>query len=219
MPRAIWFATLGVLVGTARAGAQLCTGAPSFSHPVQASVGALFSSDAKSLIVGLAVGSRGVFGEGQLGTSYYDALNGSSFNVGAGVGYQLPLDGQERAQLCPMVGVAFVRGPRDIYGSGNDYSERDVQLGLAAGVVAVRSKGSQLVPTASIAYAHASGSLRNSFGVATTHPASFGIVGLGVGVEFSRQTSLLPVVSIPFGVRGAHTSYGITVAVNLSGAH
>jgi len=75
------------------------------------------------------------------------------------------------------------------------------------------------VPTASIAYAHASGSLRNSFGVATTYPASFGIVGLGVGVEFSRQASLLPVVSIPFGVRGAHTSYGITIAVNLSGAH
>jgi len=45
------------------------------------------------------------------------------------------------------------------------------------------------------------------------------IVGLGVGVEFSRQASLLPVVSIPFGVRGAHTSYGITIAVNLSGAH
>ncbi|HXL34837.1 MAG TPA: hypothetical protein VN953_07930 [Gemmatimonadales bacterium] len=219
MPRVIWFATLGALLGSARAGAQLCTGAPSFRRPVQVSVGTLFNTDAKSLVVGLAVGSRGVFGEGQLGTSYYDALDGSSFNFGAGVGYQLTLDQQARAQVCPMLAVAFVSGPRNIRQSGNDYSERDVELGLAAGVVALRSKQVQLVPTASIAYAHASGKLTNGLGVGTTYPASFGVVGLGVGVEFSRQVSLIPVAAIPFSVRGAHTSYGITVAVNLSSAH
>jgi len=103
--------------------------------------------------------------------------------------------------------------PRDIYGSGNDYSERDVQLGLAAGVVAVRSNGRSSCPRRR-SHTRSQRQLRNSFGVATNHPASFGIVGLGVGVEFSRQASLLPVVSIPFGVRGAHTSYGITIAVN-----
>ncbi len=161
MSRVIWFATLGVLLGSTRAGAQLCTGAPSFRRPVQVSVGALFNSEAKSLVAGLAVGSHGVFGEGQLGTTYHDALDGSSFDFGAGVGYQLTLDKQ----------------------------------------------------------AHASGNLENAFGVGTSYSASFGILGLGMGVEFSRQVSLIPAVSIPFSVRGAHTSWGFTVAVNMTGAH
>jgi hypothetical protein len=47
-------------------------------------------------------------------------------------------------------------------------------------------------------------------------PRAIWFATLGV---LGRQASLLPVVSIPFGVRGAHTSYGITIAVNLSGAH
>ena len=126
MSRVIWFATLGVLLGSTRAGAQLCTGAPSFRRPVQVSVGALFNSEAKSLVAGLAVGSHGVFGEGQLGTTYHDALDGSSFDFGAGVGYQLTLDKQARAQVCPMAGVGFVSGPKNIQGSGNGYSETDV---------------------------------------------------------------------------------------------
>ncbi len=219
MSRVIWFATLGVLLGSTRAGAQLCTGAPSFRRPVQVSVGALFNSEAKSLVAGLAVGSHGVFGEGQLGTTYHDALDGSSFDFGAGVGYQLTLDKQARAQVCPMAGVGFVSGPKNIQGSGNGYSETDVQFGLAAGVVVLRAKQVQLVPTASIAYAHASGNLENAFGVGTSYSASFGILGLGMGVEFSRQVSLIPAVSIPFNVRGAHTSWGFTVAVNMTGAH
>src|SRR5438067_2093074 len=146
MSRVIWFATLGVLLGSTRAGAQLCTGAPSFRRPVQVSVGALFNSEAKSLVAGLAVGSHGVFGEGQLGTTYHDALDGSSFDFGAGVGYQLTLDKQARAQVCPMAGVGFVSGPKNIQGSGNGYSETDVQLGLAAGVVVLRANSCSSCP-------------------------------------------------------------------------
>jgi len=84
----------------------------------------------------------------------------------------------------------------------------------------VRSNGSQLVAPRRRSHTRTPRQpeelLRESPRLIRPH---FGIVGLGVGGEFSRQASLLPVVSIPFGVRGAHTSYGITIAVNLSGAH
>ncbi len=223
MSRAIWFAlrftTLGALLGSARAGAQLCSGGPSFTRPAQLSFGALFNPDVKSVIAGLALGSPAFFGDVHLGASHYPAADAGSFNVGAGVGYRFPRGEQASVQICPLVGITFVNGPNNIHETGNDYSERDVQLGVTAGAVALRAGQVRVVPTASIAYAHASGRLTNSFGMATTLPASFGIVGLGVGVEFSRQVSLMPMVFIPFALRDAQTSAGFTIAIDLTNFH
>ena len=212
----------GVIIGAFGVGgpavAQLCGGAPSFAGgPFQLSVEALFNDNAKTFGGGLALGGRGPFGQLTVGTTTYDNFNASSFNVGLGAGYQLRLDKAGTLNVCPVAGLGLVNGPKDINGSGLDYSETDLTAGLALGIVAARGKEVMLVPAASVAYASASGKLTDPLGGSTRASASFGVVTLGVGFVFGQRVSLAPSLSIPFAVRNASTTFGVSVAANLDG--
>jgi len=73
------------------------------------------------------------------------------------------------------------------------------------------------VPTGSIAFANADGKLKDASGNSVSNSESFGVVGLGIGFVFSHQVSIKPAVSIPFGVDGASSTFGVTLAVNFGG--
>ncbi len=215
MSRVACVATLGVLLGSATASAQICAGIVPFAgRPIQLFGSGLFSDNARSFGGGVAFGSAGAFGQLELGTTHFDDFDASSVNFGGGAGYQVPLDKKGAAQLCPAAGVGFVSGPKDIGGSGIDYSETDVSIGIGVGIVATRTQQVQVVPTASIAFASANGKLKDASGSSISDSESFGIVGLGVGFVFNQQVSVKPSVFIPFAVDGASTSFGVTLAVN-----
>src|SRR5437870_12267168 len=92
---------------------QLCAGSASFSGaPLRVSGNTEVTSDAHSFGVGLTLGgSATLFGVG-LGTTHFDALHGSSFDVAAGGGCQLRLAQPGGIQLCPGVAVGHGAGPK-----------------------------------------------------------------------------------------------------------
>jgi len=107
-------------------------------------------------------------------------------------------------------------GRKDISGTGVDYSETDISLGV--GVIATRTEQVDIVPTGSIEFANADGKLKDASGNSVSNSESFGIVGLGIGFVFSHQVSIKTAVAIPFGLNGASTTFGVTLAVNFGAA-
>ncbi len=201
--------------------AQVCTGFASFSSgPVQVAGSAAFSDVAKGFGGGVAVGGAGAFGQFSVGTTTYDNLDGSSFNVGGGAGYQIPLDKGKIAQLCPLSSVVFVSGPNDldVFGDGSlvlDLNETDFRFGVAFGLVASRSGQTQIIPTGSLAFASATLKAKDQVsGVSDSQSETFGQVGLGLGFVFNEVFTLQPAVVIPFGLEGASTTFGLTLSLN-----
>jgi hypothetical protein len=219
MSRASQFAVLVTLLGSTPLGAQVCAGFPSFQgRPIQVQGMALFNNKSKAFGGSVGFGGAEEFGSLDLGTVRFDAYDASAFTVGGGVGYQLPLDTKGTVQMCPAVEVGFDVGPKNIRGTGFDYSETDISLGIGVGMVATRTEQVDVVPTGSIAFANAAGRLKDASGNTTSNSQSFGIIGLGVGFVFSHQVSIKPEVSFPVGVSGGSTTFGVTLAANLGRA-
>ena len=219
MWRTSWLAVLVTLLASTPVVAQVCAGFPSFrGRPIQIVGAAAFNDNSKTFGGGVGFGGAGAFGSLELGTAHIDAFDASAFVVGGSVGYQVPLDKKGAVQLCPGAGVEFAIGPKNINGTGVDYSETDISLGVSVGVVAARTAQVDVVPTGAIAFAHSDGKLKDASGNSVSNSESFGVLGLGIGFVFSYQVSIRPAVSIPFGVNGASTSFGVTLAVNFGGA-
>lgn len=221
MPRASVVTLLISLLGSTLAAAQRCRGFASLqTRPIQLFAGGLFGSDSRWYGAGLTVGGGGAFGELKLGGIDVDPWGpSSSFTWGGGAGYQVRLNQGGTVQLCPTAEVQYDRGPSDINGTGIDYRETDVSVGVAVGVVTTGPASKvEVVPTGSITFTNASGHFT---GAAAPLSGSqvFGVVGLGVGFEFGRQVSVTPSVSHGFGVSGVSTTLGIRVAFAFGGAH
>src|SRR5207249_1299414 len=136
---------------------------------------------ARSYAAGVAFGSTGAFGGLELGSIDIDAFSAASFTFGGEAGYQFPLNERRTAQLCPTAELGFARGPKDINGTGIDYSETDFSFGVAVGVKATGApERVEVVPTGSIAFANANSKLTDPLG-SVSNSQSFGIVGLGLG--------------------------------------
>jgi len=220
VPRAFVLAIFISLLGSALAAAQRCRGFGSLqTRPIQVFASGLFGSDSRWYGAGLAVGGGGAFGELKLGGIDVDPWGpASSFTVGGGAGYQVPLNQGGTAQLCPTAEVQFARGPNDINGTGIDYRETDVSVGVAVGVLATgTARKVEVVPTGSITFTNATS---NFTGAAAPLSGSqvFGVVGLGVGFVFRQEVSIAPSVSHALGVSGASTTFGIRVAFAFGGA-
>lgn len=148
-----------------------------------------------------------------------DIAEQESFTFGGGVGYQVPLNQRATAQLCPTADVGFVRGPKDLAGSGLDYSEIDLGLGLAAGFIATRSREVQLVPTASFTLVYATPTLTDGRGNSSSDPQTFGVLQLSVAIIFGQEISLKPSAVTPIGLKGGSTGFAVTVAIGLGSVH
>jgi TonB family protein len=119
--------------------------------------------------------------------------------------------------MCPTAGVEFATGPKNINGTGIDYSETDFSFGVEAGVIATSAtRQVVVVPTGSIAFASAHARFTGASG-SVSNDLSFGIVRLGVGFVFGQEASVTPSVLRPVGLSGASTSFGVTVAFNFGG--
>ena len=218
MLRASVLAILAGSLGTTLVVAQRCQGFASFQgRPVQPFASALLGQDSRWYTAGVAVGGSGAFAQLQLGSIDVDTFSASSGTIGGGVGYQLPMNERGTAQLCPMAQATFAKGPKDINGTGFDYSETDVSFGLAAGVM-VTAPGQQveIVPTASIMVGNASNTLTRAQ-TSESQSQSFGRVDVGVGLVLGQDVSVTPWLGRPFGVSGTSTTFGIRVAFAIGG--
>jgi len=219
--RMVLVAVVAAYVVPIRAEGQTCTGFASFTDgPMQLAGSALFNDNAKEFAAGFAVGGSGPFGNVSVGTTSFDEVDASSFNLGAGVGYQVKLDSKGIAYLCPMAAVNHASGPNDldVFGDGSfvaDFSETDLLFGISLGVVASQSGKTKIIPTGSLSFV--SGTVKveeQGTGVSDSQTESFGLLGLGIGFILNSVVTLRPGVSIPFGLEGASTSFGAAISVN-----
>jgi hypothetical protein len=198
-----------------KAAAQTCAGMPSFSSGrMQVTGGGTFVDGASSFGGTFGYGTpKGLYGKAGVGTTSYDALDGSSFDLSVGGGYQIPLQTSRTAELCPVASLSIGSGPNDVQGSGIDMSSRTFSFGAAVGALVGRSSRMQIVPNASFQFANTRAKIDDG----TTSVAgseSYGLLTLGTGFVINSRFSVNPSISVPMGLDGSSTSFGLSGAIN-----
>ncbi|HEV8509581.1 MAG TPA: hypothetical protein VGQ48_03920 [Gemmatimonadales bacterium] len=205
------------LLGSGVAAAQVCSGDMSFAGgPVHLGFGIALNSNAEAYHSGFALGNANVFGSAEVGLSTYNA-GGNAWDFGAGFGMQTTRRHDSKLQVCPEVFLGATSGPKDINGSGINYSARHFSFGADAGYVAVDHKDIQFLPTASLLVVVSRSTLSGPSSASNTDYETFGLIVFGASLGFDHQVALHPVVAFPVGLKGATTSYGVSFSINLSG--
>ncbi len=198
-----------------RAAAQTCVGMPSFSSgQMQIAGGGSFADGTNSFGGTFGYGTpKALYGKAGIGTTSYDGFNGSSFDLSVGGGYQIPLQTSRKAELCPVASLSIGSGPKNIVGSGVDMSSRTFALGAAIGTFVGHSSQVRILPNASFQFANTRVSLDDGT-TSTAGSESYGLLTLGTGFVFNSRFSVNPSISIPMGLNGSSTSFGLVGAMN-----
>jgi hypothetical protein len=205
---------LPLLFGS-KAAAQACAGMPSFSSgPMQVAAAGSFADGTSSLGGTFGYGvPNGLYGKAGIGTTSYDAFDGSSFDFGVGGGYQIPLHTSRKAELCPIASLSIGSGPNDVIGSGVDISSRTFAFGAAVGALVGNSSQVQILPNASFQFANTRLSLDDG-STSASGSESYGLLTLGTGFVFNSRFSLNPSISIPMGLEGSDASFSLAGAIH-----
>jgi hypothetical protein len=195
--------------------AQTCQGLASFSSgQMQTTGNATFGNGMDTFGATLAYGQpAGAFGGIGLGTTSIDAFNASSVDLGIAGGYQMTTGKANKIHLCPVANFGFGMGPKNVGGSGVDMSRTMGGMGVAVGTSLPGSPRMQIVPTGGLGLAY----LKVKADDGTTSSSAsetYGLMNLGVGFIFNSQIAVRPLLSIPLGLNGGETSFGLTVGYN-----
>jgi hypothetical protein len=215
MRRALLFSLALSFTLAGRAAAQACVGMPSFSSgQLQATAGGSLADGASSFggTIGYGV-PKSLYGKAGVGTTSYDAFDGSSFDFSLGGGYQIPLQSSRTAELCPVANLSLGSGPSDVLASGVDVSSRTFALGAALGAHVGNNPQMQIVPNASFQFANTRVTLDDGTDSASDSE-SYGLLTLGTGFVFNSRYSVNPSISIPMGLEGSDMSFGLAGAIH-----
>jgi hypothetical protein len=191
----------GVALVASAAGAQVCQGSLSFRGRPTHVEGALGVSDNTTAFGGgLTYGhARGLYGGGSLGLMNYDQINGSSFVLGGGVGYAMPLADRSDWQLCPSGTLSLGFGPsQDLGGTTVHLSQQTFSLGASVGRALPLNKSVTLLPFGSVALGHTSAHA-SANGASASQSDSYLLLGFGAGFQFSPSFVLRPALSVAAG--------------------
>jgi len=215
MQRILTLSLVLALFLSAQAAAQTCVGMPSFaSGQMQIAGGGQFVSGANSFGGTFGYGApKGLYGKAGIGTTSYDAFNGSSLDLNAGGGYQIPLHTSRTAELCPVANLSLGSGPKDVLGSGVDLSSRTLAFGASVGAILGRNPQLRILPNASFQFANTRATADDGT-TSSSDSQSYGLLTLGTGFVFNSRFSLNPSISIPVGLTGGDTSFGLVGAMN-----
>jgi hypothetical protein len=213
MRRTLLLSLVLSLVLGSKAAAQACVGMPSFSSgPMQLAAAGSFTDGSNSFGSTFGYGvPKGLYGKVGIGTTSYDALDGSSFDFGLAGGYQMPLHSSRKAEVCPIASLNFGSGPNDVVG-GVDMSSRNFAVGAALGAQVGRNPQMQILPNASFQLANT----RVTADDGTTSDSaseSYALLTLGTGFVFNSRFSLNPSISLPIGLEGSDASFQLGGAI------
>ena len=195
--------------------AQTCMGLPSYSRgQMQVTGNATFGNGMDSFGGTFGYGQpAGVFGNVGIGTTSIDAFDGSSFDLGLSGGYQMTVGPTKKVHLCPVANFGLGMGPNDVGGSGVDISSQNFGFGVALGTSLPGGPRMQIVPTGGLGLAYLKFKSDNG---TTSNSASetYGVLNMGVGLIFSSNISVRPGISVPLGLDGGETRFGLTFGYN-----
>ncbi|MGN6392833.1 MAG: hypothetical protein ACTHM9_11385 [Gemmatimonadales bacterium] len=199
---------------SAQAVAQTCVGMPSFATGrMQVSGGAQFADGGNSVGALFGYGApKGLYGKAGIGSTSYDAFNGSSFDLNFAGGYQIKMQ-HRAAELCPVANLSFGSGPNNVLGSGVDVSNRTFSFGAAFGGSVGRNPQVRILPNASFQFADTRASVDDGTSSASDSQ-TYGLLTLGTGFVFNSRYSLNPSIIVPVGLDGANASFGLMGAIN-----
>ena len=205
---------LSLMIGT-RATAQTCVGMPSFANgQMQFAGGGTFADGADGFAGTFGYGApKGLYGKAGIGTTSYDGLNGSSFDFGVAGGYSIPLEMKRTAEVCPIASLTLGSGPKNIGGAGIDMSSRTFAFGASLGALVNKSSQVQILPNGAFQFTNTRSTIYNGT-ISTSGSESYGLLTLGTGFVFHSRFSVNPSISIPMGLNGASTSFGLGGAIN-----
>jgi hypothetical protein len=199
----------------APAAAQTCQGLPSFSTgSMQLTGNMTFENGMDSFGAAFGYGQPdGAFGTVGIGTTSFDGFDGSSFDVGIGGGYQMKVGARKKMHLCPVASFSLLMGPNDVFGSGVDMSTQNLAFGFALGTQLPGSPKMDIIPTGGLGLAYMKVKADGGSGSGSASE-TYAVMDLGVGFIFNSQISVRPGISIPLGLDGGDTGFGMTVGYN-----
>ena len=218
MAQVTWTALAAVVITMATAssaGAQTCAGrAGQEAGSIQLSGDYSAVQGVKQFsVTGGGLGQTG-FGGVTLGSISYDDFAGSTFVLGAGAGYRLPVGSSGNAEICPVISGSLGMGPNDIEGTGIDASTRSAQVGLTAGYRIAGGTDIAIIPTVGAGFTYSSFKLTD--GVDSLEDSdTYGALSVGVGLVLGRQFTALPSVTIPVGLENADPVVNIGLTLSL----
>ena len=195
--------------------AQTCQGLASYSAgQMQTTGNVAFGNGMDTFGATIGYGKpAGVFGSLGLGTTNYDGLNGSSFDLGVSGGYQMTAGRAKKVHVCPVANFGLGMGPNDIGGSGIDMSTTSFGAGFAVGSALPGGPRMQIVPTGGLGLAYLK--IKQDNGTTSASGSeTYGLLNMGVGMIFSSQFSVRPGISVPLGLDGGETRFGISAGYN-----
>jgi hypothetical protein len=200
---------------TTKAAAQTCVGMPAFSSGrMQVAGGGSFADGVSSFGGTFGYGTpKGLYGKAGVGTTSYDALSGSSFDLNFGGGYQIPLQSSRMAQVCPVANLSIGSGPNNVLSSDVDMSSRTFAFGAAIGGLVGHSTQMQILPNASFQFANTR-AVADDGTTSAAGSESYGLLTLGTGFVFNSRFSVNPSLTFPMGLDGSNTSFGLSGAIN-----
>jgi hypothetical protein len=209
------FSVLFTSALASQAAAQTCVGMPSFAAGnMQVAGGGTFTDGANGFAGTFGYGApKGLYGKAGIGTTSYDALNGSSLDLGLSGGYSIPLESKRMAEVCPVANLSLGRGPNDVGGSGVDMSSRTLGVGASLGVLVNKSSTVQILPNAMFQFADTRSTLDDGTNK-VSGSESYGLLSLGTGFVFHSRFSVNPSIDIPVGLDGASSSFRVNGAIN-----
>jgi hypothetical protein len=208
---------------SAPAEAQTCLGLTAYTAgtPIQVTGKGSLTSESTSLGAGLGYGfPTSVFGSLAVATTSDDNFGGSTLEVGATVGYQIPLWNAGAVQLCPVASFGVGIGPNNTVSSGVDRSRRTASVGLAIATSLVASPRLRMVPSLGISYAYRKDQAQNTAGASLFQIADhYALAQLSVGLVLDSNISVRPGVDIPFNLGTNDPSLGLTVSYSFGPKH
>jgi hypothetical protein len=215
MRRALFLSLALTFTLGARAVAQTCTGMPSFSAgQMQVTAGGSFADGTSSFGGTFGYGvPKSFYGKAALGTTSYDAFDGSSVDFGASGGYQIALQSSRTVEVCPVASLSIGSGPNDVLGTGVDMSSRTFAFGAAMGAQLGNNPQLQIVPNASFQFANTRLEIDDGTDSAAGSE-SYGLLTLGTGFVFNSRYSLNPSISLPMGLEGSDASFSLAGAIH-----
>lgn len=207
----LWIcSTLLFISGIGSAAAQLCSGEPNFNR-VPARLFATMGFGSSSFYHGgLAVGRAVLFAGFETGMTTYQ--NDESWDYRINLGAEIARGHDPRAQVCPQVLLSLTSGSGDV--SGIDYREQMIGAGINAGFVLYQKGNTRIFPTASfgllggrIKYTYSTGTKR------TQDADAYGLLTTGIGFGLNKQLTISPTVTVPLGLKGESTWYGVTFSI------
>lgn len=194
--------------------AQGCQGLGSFaSGPVQVTGEASLTGESRAVGAGLAYGfPRGPFGELALASRAHENYGGSSLDVGAAGGYEIPLGHESRVHLCPVVAGGLQIGPNHAFNSDVERSRQSARLGLALGTELSPLARWNVIPMFALSYAYQKDEAKNQAGAVLFQISDhYALAQLGIGLVYKATVSLRPYLDLPLSLEGGEPTVGLTI--------